>query len=326
MKFPLGRRTAVIAFVVLLALGLVAGSAALHHRSSPPRYVATPEGENGEADGLSRLEAYWNDRITYPTGNYNPAWLQHAAAQAERIPSRVPKGIYPSSPRGVFAAASASRSAALASFDTKAAISLGPKPERMTGCGNCFDYTTTSGRINAIVIDPTTTTPGSITAYSAAVGGGVWKTTNCCTASTTWTVDHGRSARRHQRDRHARARPERSQHDLRGHRRPQLRVVLDGQPGHPQVDRRRRPLDRARREHLRSCLQRARGSVPAVRRGRQGPRRSEQLATTSSPARRRASSSRTTAARTGPARARRTASRRCARTSPASSCPTWAAA
>ena len=188
MKFPLGRRTAVIAFVGLLTLGLVAGSAALHNRNSVPRYAATPEGENGEAEGLSRLEAYWNDRLTYPTGNYNPAWLQHAEAQAERIPSRVPKGIYPSSPRGVFAAASASRSAALASFDTKAAISLGPKPERMTGCGNCFDYTTTSGRINSIVIDPTTTTPGSITAYSAAVGGGVWKTTNCCSASTSWTV------------------------------------------------------------------------------------------------------------------------------------------
>src|SRR5438093_8290758 len=65
---------------------------------------------------------------------------------------------------------------------------LGPQPMRMTGCFNCFDYTTTEGRVNAIVVDPTTTVNGSIVAYSGAVGGGVWKTTNCCSASTTWTV------------------------------------------------------------------------------------------------------------------------------------------
>ena len=59
---------------------------------------------------------------------------------------------------------------------------------RMTGCSGCFDYTKTEGRVNDIAIDPTTTTNGSIVAYSGAVGGGVWKTTNCCSASTTWTV------------------------------------------------------------------------------------------------------------------------------------------
>ena len=58
----------------------------------------------------------------------------------------------------------------------------------MTGCSGCYDYTTTAGRVNAIVIDPTTTTNGSIVAYAASVGGGVWKTTNCCSNSTTWTV------------------------------------------------------------------------------------------------------------------------------------------
>ena len=58
----------------------------------------------------------------------------------------------------------------------------------MTGCGGCFDYTTTAGRVNAIAVDPTTTTHGSIVAYAASVGGGVWKTTNCCSGATTWTV------------------------------------------------------------------------------------------------------------------------------------------
>ncbi|HEV2731172.1 MAG TPA: hypothetical protein VGV15_14160, partial [Terriglobales bacterium] len=36
--------------------------------------------------------------------------------------------------------------------------------------------------------DPTTTTPGSIVAYLGSVGGGVWKTANCCTSATSWSV------------------------------------------------------------------------------------------------------------------------------------------
>src|SRR5689334_8707105 len=58
----------------------------------------------------------------------------------------------------------------------------------MTGCSGCYDYGTTEGRVNSIVVDPTTTTNGSIVAYLGSVGGGVWKTTNCCSASTTWSA------------------------------------------------------------------------------------------------------------------------------------------
>ena len=57
----------------------------------------------------------------------------------------------------------------------------------MTGCTGCFDYGTTEGRVNAIVVDPTTTTNGSIVAYIGTDGGGVWKTTNCCSGATNWT-------------------------------------------------------------------------------------------------------------------------------------------
>ena len=39
-----------------------------------------------------------------------------------------------------------------------------------------------------MAVDPTTTVNGSIVAYLGSVGGGVWKTTNCCSASTTWNV------------------------------------------------------------------------------------------------------------------------------------------
>src|SRR4029077_4153890 len=65
---------------------------------------------------------------------------------------------------------------------------LGPAPLQMSGCSGCFDYTKTEDRVNSIAVDPTTTQNGSIVAYLASVGGGVWKTTNCCSSSTTWTV------------------------------------------------------------------------------------------------------------------------------------------
>jgi hypothetical protein len=71
---------------------------------------------------------------------------------------------------------------------TTSFTALGPQPERMTGCTGCYDYGTTEGRVNTIAVDPTTTTTGSIVAYAGPVGGGVWKTTNCCSASTTWSV------------------------------------------------------------------------------------------------------------------------------------------
>src|SRR5438067_12509450 len=73
-------------------------------------------------------------------------------------------------------------------FSTPSFIALGPQPERMTGCSGCFNYTTTEGRVNTIAVDPTTTVNGSIVAYLGAVGGGVWRTTNCCSNTTTWTA------------------------------------------------------------------------------------------------------------------------------------------
>lgn len=76
----------------------------------------------------------------------------------------------------------------LSNLSSPGFIALGPQPLRMTGCSGCYNYTTTQGRVNAIVIDPTTTTNGSIVAYAGTVGGGVWKSTNCCGAFTSWTA------------------------------------------------------------------------------------------------------------------------------------------
>ena len=146
--------------------------------SRPEPYMPVPGARpEGEAEDLGRLEQFWTDRLTYPTGRFDPAWLRAAAAQHSRlrigVPAGAPAALNPLSPLAL---------------STTSFIALGPQPERMTGCSGCFNYTTTEGRVNTMAVDPTTTVNGSIVAYLGSVGGGVWKTTNCCDASTSWTV------------------------------------------------------------------------------------------------------------------------------------------
>ena len=43
-------------------------------RGSPARYLPVPG--SGGAEGLAALETYWNDRLTYPTGRFDPAWVR----------------------------------------------------------------------------------------------------------------------------------------------------------------------------------------------------------------------------------------------------------
>src|SRR4029077_6625551 len=99
--------------------GLTAGDL-----DKPARYMPVP-GANvqDEATGLTRLEQYWNDRVTYPTGRFNPAWVRAAAAQHARMPSSVPFGqhlkLNVANPNAL---------------STTSFTALGPQPERMTGC------------------------------------------------------------------------------------------------------------------------------------------------------------------------------------------------
>src|SRR5438128_1297298 len=58
-------------------------------QDSRPRYMPV-HGEKGEE--LSRLEEEWNNRLTYPTGRFNPAWLRQAAAQDAGISRHIPLG------------------------------------------------------------------------------------------------------------------------------------------------------------------------------------------------------------------------------------------
>ena len=170
-----------------VALGLFAHFSPLTNHSSlssttdasqRARYMPVPgQRPEAEAEDLGRLEQYWNDRLTYPTGRFNPKWLRAAAAQHARLARGVPAGM-----------PAIRNSLSPLALTGTAFIGLGPQPERMTGCSGCFDYTTTEGRVNSMAVDPTTTVNGSIVAYLGSVGGGVWKTTNCCSSSTSWNV------------------------------------------------------------------------------------------------------------------------------------------
>jgi len=140
----------------------------------------SPGGEPGEVS-LTKVEQYWQTRLTYPTGRFNQRWALSAVKQAKRIKSGIPAGHYRGR-RG---------SGRLGSHGTQsikalaAARSLGPQPQVSTGCqAPCFTFGTVSGRVSAIAFDPAHTN----VAYLAQDGGGIWKTTNCCTPFTTWTV------------------------------------------------------------------------------------------------------------------------------------------
>ncbi len=133
----------------------------------------------GEADRdgerLLEQEAFWLHRRTYPTGRFNPEWVRRAAEQDSRVRRNIPGGRKLSRQ---------SLQLSPMALNPNGFTALGPQPERMTGCTGCFDYTTTAGRINDIKIDPVTPN----VAYAASVGGGVWKTTNCCSSATTWSA------------------------------------------------------------------------------------------------------------------------------------------
>ena len=59
----------------------------------PARYMPVPgKRPETEAADLGRLEQFWNDRLTYPTGRFDPKWLRAAAAQHARLPIGVPAG------------------------------------------------------------------------------------------------------------------------------------------------------------------------------------------------------------------------------------------
>jgi len=152
-----------VAAVVLFSL-----AAALWLRDGVHKHP--PRGEVEREGKLSPAAAgtgYWNWRATYPTGRFSARWYMDAALQHERMAKSRPQAR---------AEKTDTRSGVL---DTERVTALGPSP--LDG-GTQYDFGLVGGRVNTIVTHPTQTN----IAWFGSDGGGVWKTTNCCSAATTW--------------------------------------------------------------------------------------------------------------------------------------------
>ncbi|MEP7041795.1 MAG: DUF11 domain-containing protein [Dokdonella sp.] len=155
-------------------VALTAGGVYWHHLElNKPMFL---RGENEEAEsGRPPVDGdYWAVRLGYGGDpqhlRFEPRWLLDSAVQDRRIASAVPSGTK-----------TYSRSADKAvQLDPNAFTLLGPKPLQ----GEGFGIGSNAGRTNVILSDP----DDSTVALIGSDGGGVWKTTNCCTAATTWEV------------------------------------------------------------------------------------------------------------------------------------------
>src|SRR5689334_21721066 len=127
-------------------------------------YLPDPNAvKGGESDELLRLDAYWQTRVTYPTGKFDFRWLIDAAQQDRaQVRTAVPAGTVLYNPRN---------SQGPLALDPTRWISIGPQPEESNTCqAPCFAFGRVSGRTNDIVVDPV----NPAVTYIASDGGGVW--------------------------------------------------------------------------------------------------------------------------------------------------------
>ena len=114
---------------------------------------------------------FWATRVAYPTMHFSPSWYVDAKAEDALVESGVPAGH----------AAHARSSNSPLDLVPDTWTFLGPEPLVFSNYGQV------SGRANVIAVDPDGPDEnGFHTVFSAADGGGVWKSTNCCDADTTW--------------------------------------------------------------------------------------------------------------------------------------------
>ena len=112
---------------------------------------------------------YFVDRYTYPTGNFDAKWILAAEKQYQSVATGIPSG----------ALFEAGRSAQMRLTPGQFSF-LGPKPMSSTGGGTGVG--SVAGRVNSISAHPNNANEVLI----ATDGGGIWKTTTCCTVDTVW--------------------------------------------------------------------------------------------------------------------------------------------
>ncbi|HET7845372.1 MAG TPA: hypothetical protein VFL14_14540, partial [Xanthomonadales bacterium] len=153
------RKTATL---TLSLAGLVAALASCSTSNTRDELAAEAEREARE---VADMGDFWLHRASYPTGQFSSRWQVDAAKQDALVERAVPAGV------------DYARAGGTDALDPVNFTSLGPKPLTRSGIA-------TAGRTNVIITHPTDPT----IAWIGSDGGGVWKTTNCCSASTTWTL------------------------------------------------------------------------------------------------------------------------------------------
>lgn len=150
---PAGRERAIFGIV---AMGVCVAAAGWVLRPAVPAAKPAQAADMG---------TFWLDRLSYPTGRFNPAWQREAARDLRKVRAATPEG------------ASLTRGKSTTALDPVNFTPLGPRP--LLGSGGGF-----AGRVNVVVSHPT----NPAIAWLGADGGGIWKTTNCCDAATTWAI------------------------------------------------------------------------------------------------------------------------------------------
>lgn len=151
-------------YACLLVLGLAACA-------QQPEAPLPPQKDPLKAAGRVPIGEFMGTVYSYPTGHFDPRWLEAARVQDAALKSARPAGSH-----GHLKAANA--------LDPTRATLLGPMPINNDGDLN-------AGRINDIVVSPQPRVagdPNSYRAFAASDGGGVWRSDNCCSAATTWSV------------------------------------------------------------------------------------------------------------------------------------------
>ncbi len=147
-------------------LAIASSALVLAACAQAPKQQAAEIADAQPLRGKLAKEAYagpfWLDRATYPTGHFSPSWLIDAGKDAAKIERSLPDG------------AETARAKRAGSLSPSTFTPLGPRPLG-TGGG-------VAGRTNVVIGHPTNPS----IAWLGSDGGGVWKTTNCCDASTTW--------------------------------------------------------------------------------------------------------------------------------------------
>ncbi|MCB1630017.1 MAG: hypothetical protein KDI48_19975, partial [Xanthomonadales bacterium] len=115
-------------------------------------------------------------------------WLVEASETDRRIAKGLPAGNSRAKADGIETRSGQGDGLIVGLLDPTRATELGPRP--LDWGTASFPYGVVGGRTNVLLTHPT----NPAVAWAGSDGGGVWKTTSCCDASTTWVNTTDNSA------------------------------------------------------------------------------------------------------------------------------------